>query len=191
MRMMLLWRIRWSLGRRSAAELLSGALVLRRDSLKGRPCSASPGPHPSPLPPSGRGDTLCWVQGIPCDGAGLHRVPFASEGESVFSKHRRVFGVACDIWVVCSLLVRHRRRRQTVGPPGGVSKDPPPSSLDCPSRWCRSLFHPAKRKDVCRVEGPFARILNGAPCASPSPLWIPACAGMTEGLPSGFRLSPE
>ncbi len=53
-------------------------------------------------------------------------------------------------------------------PSGEHLKDPPPSSLDCPSRWCRSLFHPAKRKDVCRVERPFARILNGAPCASPS-----------------------
>ncbi len=38
---------------------------------------------------------------------------------------------------------------------------------------------------MCRVEGPFARILNGAPCASPSPLWIPAFAGMTEGSPPG------
>ena len=34
------------------------------------------------------------------------------------SKDRRVFGVACEKLVVCSSIVQHRRRRQTVGPPG-------------------------------------------------------------------------
>ena len=39
-------------------------------------------------------------------------------------------GVACDKLLVCSSIVQHRRRRQTVGPPGSVDlKDQPPSSL--------------------------------------------------------------
>ncbi len=49
-------------------------------------------------------------------------------------------------------------------------KDVPPSSLDCSSRWCCSLFRPAKRKDVCRIERPFARTLNGQAPPRYSPL---------------------
>ncbi len=55
-------------------------------------------------------------------------------------------------------------------PSGKRLKDAPPSSLDCSSRWCCSLFRPAKRKDVCRIERPFARTLNGQTPPRYSPL---------------------
>ncbi len=42
--------------------------------------------------------------------------------DGCLSKDRRVFGVACESQVVSSSIVQHRRRRQTVGPPGGVSE---------------------------------------------------------------------
>ena len=49
-------------------------------------------------------------------------------------------------------------------------KDLPPSSLDCSSRWCCSLPRPTMRKDVCRIERPFARTLNGQAPPRCSPL---------------------
>ena len=63
-------------------------------------------------------------------------------------------------------------------------KDLPPSSLDCSSRWCCSLFRPTIRKDVCRIERPFARTLN---VTSPQP---PPEGGEGRGT-SGLLLLAE
>ena len=63
------------------------------------------------------------------------------------------------VGVFCPALPTSPDRR----PSGKRLKDAPPLSLDCSSRWCCSLFRPAKRKDVCRIGRPFARTLNGHP----------------------------
>ena len=125
----------------------------------------------------------CPPRAYPCELASLARVPFRPErGRTVqtrlilplggflfdggLSKDRRVSGGRVRKVLVCSSIVQHRRRRQTVGPPGSVSeRSAPVIARFVPSCWCCSLFRPAKRKDVCRIDRPFARTLNGHPLA--------------------------
>ena len=84
------------------------------------------------------------------------------------SKDRRVFGVACEGLVVIGLYSSTADVARPSALREASLKDQPPSSLDCSSCWCCSLFRPALRKDVCRVERPFARTLNGIHCAAPN-----------------------
>ena len=67
-------------------------------------------------------------------------------------------------------LFQHRRRRQTVGPPGSVWKIRPRHHSVHAPRWCCSLPRTTMRVDVCRIRDAFARTLNGQTPPRPSRL---------------------
>ncbi len=162
---------------------------------------------------NGRGDDVRLVVGIPlrpaAPGMPLRSLrcasPFASRkgtGVGAFdSPFGGIFvrrgvvegsprlGVACERLVVIGLYSSTADVARPSALREASLKDQPPSSLDCSSCWCCSLFRPALRKDVCRVDRPFARTLNGRPRArgqvwKPAParvllLRVPACAVLT------------
>ncbi len=69
------------------------------------------------------------------------------------------------------LLVQHRRRRQTVGPPGSIMvKELPPSSLDSPLSLVLQPLPPDDAERRLPDKRPFARTLNGQAPPRYSPL---------------------